>query len=178
MNQPALASNTPTNATVLDAAQRAGERIAPTWPLDQLIAVNPWWEMRDRALPEVAARISLFGHAQCLMPREWFRERWLNGISRAQLRSAAAENNLEEQALIDWLDASDTLQHWRNFSDQVDGSRDLARQVSWHDEIVHQISQFCASFLQRRDARCRRSRTAASTRPGWTACATTAASRS
>jgi uncharacterized protein YbcC (UPF0753/DUF2309 family) len=146
MNQPALASNTPTNATVLDAAQRAGERIAPTWPLDQLIAVNPWWEMRDRALPEVAARISLFGHAQCLMPREWFRERWLNGISRAQLRSAAAENNLEEQALIDWLDASDTLQHWRNFSDQVDGSRNLARQVSWHEEIVQQISQFCASF--------------------------------
>jgi hypothetical protein len=45
-----------------------------------------------RALPEVAARISLFGHANgALMPREWFRERWLNGISRAQLERCRRE---------------------------------------------------------------------------------------
>ena len=49
---------TPQN-TILDDASAAGQRIAPTWPLDQLIAVNPWWEMRGESIQDVAARIAL-----------------------------------------------------------------------------------------------------------------------
>jgi hypothetical protein len=80
-------------------------------------------------------------------------------------------------ALLSWLDGEEELPQWRNFSDQVDAGRDLARKVSWHDEIIHQISQFCASFYSERDAAAR-SPIAASTRPGWSPCAMIAASRS
>lgn len=130
------------------AAVNAGGRIAPTWPLDQMIAVNPWWEMRNESLPEVTARIALLGHANGHMPREWFREQYLQSIQREHLESAVGEEEtgLDADALIAWLDGEDRPLHWNNFSDEVDGYRDLARNVSWHDEIIHQISQFCASF--------------------------------
>ena len=130
------------------AAGTAGQRIAPTWPLDQLIAVNPWWEMRDEPLQDVAARIALLGHANGHMPRSWFREQFPDPITRASLEAAAEEAaaGLSAEDLIGWLSGEDHLAHWRNFSDQADSARDLERNVSWHDEIIHQISQFCASF--------------------------------
>lgn len=39
------------------AARRACERIAPTWPLDRMIAVSPLWERRDQAWQEVAEQL-------------------------------------------------------------------------------------------------------------------------
>ncbi|GAB5413175.1 MAG: YbcC family protein [Congregibacter sp.] len=144
----AVEQTTDNTVSVHAAATAAGQRIAPTWPLDQLIAVNPWWEMRDQSLPEVTARIALLGHANGHMPREWFREQFTQTIQREHLSAAVdeAKNGLDTEALIDWLDGEDRPLHWNNFSDEVDGYRDLARNVSWHDEIIHQISQFCASF--------------------------------
>lgn len=139
---------TTTESQAIAAATTAGERIAPTWPLDQLIAVNPWWEMRDKPLQEVAAHIALLGHANGHMPREWFKEQFPAVIGRNHLEAAAQEAHvgMDAEALISWLDGIDQPPHWRNFSDQVDAGRDLERSVSWHDEIIHQISQFCASF--------------------------------
>jgi len=138
---------TPANP-VLENARRAGRRIAPTWPLDQLIAVNPWWEMRDQPIEEVAARIALLGHANGHMPRSWFRDQFPATITRASLEQAATEAaaGLDAEDLITWLSGEDHPVHWRNFSDQADSTRNLERSVSWHDEIIHQISQFCASF--------------------------------
>lgn len=147
MNNPALeVASTSSNAYA--AAAAAGERIAPTWPLDQLIAVNPWWEMRDEPIQDVAARIALLGHANGHMPRTWFRDRFPGQISREHLDLAVAEraDGISAEALIEWLQTEDKPLHWRNFSDEVDDARDLARNVSWHDEIIHQISQFAASF--------------------------------
>jgi hypothetical protein len=144
-----MSSNDTRTDALRDAAIRAGERIAPTWPLDQLIAVNPWWELRDEPLPAVAARLSVLGQVECLMPRDWYRAHWQREIRFEHLAAAAAETGvaLDEKALLAWLDSDDALAHWHNFSDQVDGTRDLERQVSWHDEIVHQVSQFCASVF-------------------------------
>ena len=39
---------------ILEAAERACGRIAPTWPLDRFIAVNPFWPRTDKPLPRVA----------------------------------------------------------------------------------------------------------------------------
>ena len=128
-------------------ARDAGTRISPTWPLDQMIAVNPWWEMRDQSYAEVAARVALLGHAHGHMPRSWFREQYRKHIHDAHLALAVAEQSEHTLAdLLSWLDGDEHLPQWRNFSDQIDSARDLERHVSWHDEIVHQISQFCASF--------------------------------
>ena len=138
----------PRTERILDAVREACSRIAPVWPLDQFIAVNPWWEMRDRPVQDVAARIALLGHANGHMPRSWFRDQYPQTITRDCLDAAAAEaaSGLDAEDLEEWLAGEDHVAHWRNFSDQVDSLRDLERSVSWHDEIVHQISQFCASF--------------------------------
>ncbi|MEQ8264985.1 DUF2309 domain-containing protein [Pseudohaliea sp.] len=144
-----MSSNETRMDALREAVTAAGRRIAPTWPLDQLIAVNPWWELRDKPLPAVASRLAALGQVNCLMPRSWYRARWQREIRFEHLAAALAETGLplDEKQLLAWLDGEDQLAHWHNFSDQVDGTRDLERQVSWHDEIVHQVSQFCASVF-------------------------------
>ena len=44
--------------SVETAMDRACALIAPTWPLDRFIAVNPFWEMIDAPLPAVSARLT------------------------------------------------------------------------------------------------------------------------
>lgn len=130
------------------AAAIAGQRIAPAWPLDQLIAVNPWWEMRNEPISDVAARVTLLGQADGHMPKEWFAAQYPQRIHAAHLEKAIAESasELSTDGLITWLTSENPQNYWRNVSDEVDANRDLKRKVSWHDEIIHQISQFCASF--------------------------------
>ena len=44
--------------TVRPAIDAACARVAPTWPLDQFIAVNPYWGWRELPAAEVAAQIA------------------------------------------------------------------------------------------------------------------------
>lgn len=48
-------------------------RIAPAWPLDRLIAVNPYWGWIDRPIAEAAATLGATAGAPLLMPRAWYR---------------------------------------------------------------------------------------------------------
>ncbi|MBQ0726202.1 MAG: DUF2309 domain-containing protein [Thalassolituus oleivorans] len=138
-------------AARLAAVNAAGQRVAPTWPLDQLIAVNPLWEMRDQPFPAVAARLEALGRIRCLMPAEYYARLWQRSqIREIDLLAAAAEANAPEDidALLRALNHSNKQAHWHNVSDWLDSTRDSQHKMAWRDEITHQISQFCAAFCQ------------------------------
>jgi len=108
----------------------ACSRIAPSWPLDQMIAVNPFWEMRDLSFATVAARMAA-----------------LNGTSCQNQAALSSRGDNPEAA-----GTASMPEHWQNLSAQLDRHRDTAHQVGWQDEVVHQISQFCGDYFQRLDA--------------------------
>ena len=89
--------NAPFDAAALQARQLAEaiatacDRIAPTWPLDRFIAVNPYWGWRELPMPEAAARLGLLAGTRLTMPREWFRAEWQAGrLNDGHLRAALA----------------------------------------------------------------------------------------
>ena len=66
-------------------------RIAPTWPLDQFIAVNPYWRWVDKPMPRAAAALEALGGTRLTMPRSWFVAQWQAGhLQRQHLQAAAA----------------------------------------------------------------------------------------
>jgi len=72
--------------------ERACASIAPSWPLDRFIAVNPFWSRTDKPLPRVAGDLAALSGAQLLMPRAWYAEEWRAGrLQAAHLREAIAE---------------------------------------------------------------------------------------
>ena len=50
-----------------DAVAAACDRIAPTWPLDQFIAVNPYWGWRSMHITDAAARLATLSGTQLTM---------------------------------------------------------------------------------------------------------------
>lgn len=136
-----------------DELKQACAKIAPTWPLDELVAVNPWWEMRDQHFSEVSAKLTALSQAQCLMPKSYFQDIWMETLLPQHLEQAVEELGVDYtvSALERYLVEDDEYTHWHNISDFVDSGRDRKYKMAWRDEITHQISQFCADFFRYRE---------------------------
>lgn len=133
------------------ALQQATQCLAPNWPLDRMIAVNPLWKMVDRPFDQVATDVSLLAGIRCHMPVATYLEWYEQGrIDNDCLMQAAGEYGMtmSVESLIMFLSKeAGRVQSWRNIADWADLTRSNNK-MSWHDEITHQISQFCAAHYQ------------------------------
>jgi uncharacterized protein YbcC (UPF0753/DUF2309 family) len=131
-------------------------RIAPTWPLDRCIAVNPYWGQRERPIVGAAAQLAVLAGSPLLMPRAWYRDQWQSGrIGEAHLQAAiaAAGADCTVDELVAGLQAEPTLpQRLPLATDLVDAQRDDVRAMSWRDYTTHHISQHCAAFFDQGQA--------------------------
>ncbi|GMU02432.1 YbcC family protein [Corallococcus caeni] len=148
--EPSVTSASP-DPRLDEVFQRACARIAPTWPLDRFIAVNPFWGLIDSRLPEVAARLQSLSGARLLMPRSWYRQAYREGRLRDE----------HLQAALDASDSTASLTHLRALLEQdepapttrarvvdvVDAGRDLVHEASWRGFITQSVSQFCAGYF-------------------------------
>lgn len=65
MNAPLPLADRQVHA-LADAVAQACDRIAPSWPLDRFIAVNPHWGWIDRPIEEAAARLGVLAGMRLL----------------------------------------------------------------------------------------------------------------
>jgi uncharacterized protein len=137
------------------SVEKVVQKLAPTWPLDQFIAVNPMWGHVDRPMHEVAAwAASVKG--QRLMPEHGlFQRAWDAGIvTRSHLCAALAEFDDPRTAdeLIRALKATHSVQSLPTLADILDARRDLSRLPACRSVVTHQISQVCAAFFDSEQA--------------------------
>ena len=142
-------------AALQASADTACSRIAPTWPLDQFIAVNPYWGWVDRPFAEVSAELTRLSGAAMWTPRSQQLASWKAGELRSEhLQAALAADALSARgmsvdeltrALHQPVKASAT--HLHLMTDLVDAQRDLTHAVAWRDFVTHQISQHCAAHF-------------------------------
>lgn len=133
------------------AIQRACARIAPTWPLDRYIAVNPFWALIDSPVASVAAKLQALSGAQLLMPRAWYRQAYREGRLRDEHLEAALEATgvpLSLSAILTLLAQDEpAIAPRARVLDVVDAGRDLSRALSWRAYVTQSVSQFCAAYF-------------------------------
>lgn len=136
-------------ASLQGAVDQACALIAPTWPLDRFIAVNPWWPMIDQRPEHCHAVLAARGGARAVMPRDYFQRQWRAGrITEHHLRLALAENHLGHLTtgeLLAHLDGPAPSERIKTITDLLDAGPGQAHRMQWHDEVEQQISQFCAA---------------------------------
>ncbi len=136
--------------------EKACAKIAPTWPLDRFIAVNPFWERVETPMTEVAAELAVLSGARLLMPRTWFREERRHGrLKDEHLRMAIEKNDSATtvRALVALLDSPEpVIERRARVMDVVDGQRDLSHRVAWSEFVLHSTSQYCASYFDESQA--------------------------
>ncbi|MEK9816451.1 MAG: putative inorganic carbon transporter subunit DabA, partial [Limnobacter sp.] len=71
--------NTHVKPQIETACAQACEAIAPAWPLDKSIAVNPHWSRVKMPVRRVAARMAVLGGIQVFPPRQYIRQAWDTG---------------------------------------------------------------------------------------------------
>lgn len=138
------------------AISAACDSIAPTWPLDRMIAVNPYWEQIGQPFEAVGMSMAEIAGSFLTMPLSYYRECWTRGeIRRQDLEQAISEcqPSYAAQQLIQALDDNDMALHPAPLlCDALDQQRDLRHEPAWADTITHQISQFCAAYFDREQA--------------------------
>ncbi|GAA4503580.1 DUF2309 domain-containing protein [Pseudaeromonas paramecii] len=141
----------------LDHAIRAAcDGIAPNWPLDRLIAVNPYWQHTHSPFAEVAANLAQLAGSPMTLPLSYYRTRWQNGqIQPEHLARAVAEQggDITLAAMLATLQQEDQAPLAPPLlCDALDQQRDLQHQPSWRHTITQQIGQFCAAYFDQAQA--------------------------
>jgi uncharacterized protein YbcC (UPF0753/DUF2309 family) len=141
-----------TDPALLKAAvDRACERIAPTWPLDRFIAVNPFWPLTHQPLREVAGDLAALSGGRLLMSREWYAAEWRAGRLRSEhLREAIEETGArvtEDDLLASFWISEPTPQRRPLVVDVMEKLRRSEHELTWRDFVVERVSRFCAAYF-------------------------------
>jgi len=147
------------NAQVDHACSQACQAIAPAWPLDRAIAVNPHWSRIGMPVRRVAARMAVLGGIQVFPPRERQRHAWREGrISRADLEHAlhqvpeAVAIGLTPKQCVDALRTDAAVQPLPLLIDVLDNDPQRHTRLSWRQAITHQVGQTCAAYFDEHQA--------------------------
>ncbi|MBW4933095.1 YbcC family protein [Marinobacter sp. F4206] len=142
-----------TGASAGKLLQRVIEMVPPSWPLNQWIAVNPWWGVRhlpaERAsqIPGSRADTSLF------MPLTHYHEAWIGGrIQEEDLRIAMAEFGAEFSVceLTEFL-GRDGVFPGRPAPLMLDQLQ-ASRHFSATESVREQVARACGLFFDDRQA--------------------------
>ncbi len=131
------------------AIAEACARIAPAWPLDRLIAVNPYWGFVREPIAGADARLGALTGTSLLMPRTWYRAQWDAGrftaehVARARELAGVPTPVAELLAELDQPPPATTRRAL--VTDVVDADRRPGHQMAWTELVLRQISQACAA---------------------------------
>jgi uncharacterized protein len=153
------------DGTLLQARQlqahvlAATDRIAPTWPLDRFIAVNPYAGWTSQSWAEAAAMLGTLTGTALTLPREWFRTQWTAGrLQHRHLVAAVAAMGGERAGctVADLLAALEQPTPPRPrlplVTDLLDAAALATGGPRWSERVTHQVSQHCAAFFDRHQA--------------------------
>ena len=146
-----------THDVLHQAVQAACRRIAPTWPLDRFIAVNPWWGFIDHTFQAASDAIGHLCASPLTMPMDWYLSQYSNGhITEDALGEALKRHGLEMEADSYWRTCDTECKQparLKLLTDALDAQRDLLHQPACSDVVAHAIGQHCASWFDQGQAR-------------------------
>lgn len=133
------------------AVESACSRVAPTWPLDQFIAVNPYWGFMATPIHQVSRHLERYAGSRMVMPRSFYREQSKLGTFRTKhleeaLRRAGSSVSIDE--LLGEIEREVVPAARIPLMTAIaDKERDLRHGMSIGSFVIHNVSQHCASYF-------------------------------
>ncbi|MGB1921766.1 MAG: putative inorganic carbon transporter subunit DabA, partial [Alcanivorax sp.] len=95
-------------ADIEAAIQTTVSRIAPTWPLDRMIAVNPYWGHRDLSFMQTATQLARLAGSPMALDASDYRDAWQAGDIDADALAQARDELAPGESVEALLDALET----------------------------------------------------------------------
>lgn len=141
------------------ACSQACQAIAPAWPLDRAIAVNPHWSRIGMPVRRVAARMAVLAGIHVFPPRARQQRAWREGrITPADLDQALQQLPEAGAQRITANTCAEALAHPAPVTqlplliDVLDNDPQRHTRLSWRQAITHQVSQSCAAYFDEHQA--------------------------
>ncbi len=140
----------PAKPAVREAVASVVKRVAPLWPLDQFVAVNPFLGFAEERFEAASRRVSLACDGRMLMPVGFYRDALAEGrITAGDLQAAIARRDLGEQFRADDLQQylttgvdteSKALPHCAEVCGQISDQ-------DWSGQVLERVSHWAAGYF-------------------------------
>ncbi|MFN2381413.1 MAG: YbcC family protein [Guyparkeria sp.] len=90
-------------------ADEAGRKIAPVWPLDSFVAVNPYHGLIDRPFSQASGYLGAIAGERTVMDHEWYAAQWRDGrLNREHIEQAIEQSGhpVAAETVISALESS------------------------------------------------------------------------
>lgn len=124
----------------------------PSWPLQNTVAVNPFWNQKERHFDDVMGELSSILHVQLYMPLDYYVSKYKEGAISYEALSEALEQaralcknspiSVDELLQLSKVDR-DLAPLILSFVEHYDKFHGTA----WHPVIVDKVSKFVAAFF-------------------------------
>lgn len=158
MMSAVLRSDIPSHLTdpaLAEAVDAALKRIAPVWPLDRFIAVNPWWGFTSQSLPEAARRLHGLNGTVATWSSADYRAALARGeITRESLAAALRRRGTaaEVDAFLARPDHASAGAPRLRLTDWLEASACEGKGLPLSTVVIHAIGQHCASWFDQGQA--------------------------
>ncbi|HEY6894921.1 MAG TPA: DUF2309 domain-containing protein [Rhodanobacteraceae bacterium] len=163
MTRPEFLRTPYDEAFLRGAIDEASKIIAPNWPLDRQIAVNPWWGLVDKPFAEVDATLRRLSGTRMALAAADYRRAWQRGeILPADLARAIEELRapLGVDTAVAALDVPTAPSPALPLLSDLVAAPHMGTELRYGDIVTQQVSQHCASYFDERQADWRRPREA------------------
>jgi hypothetical protein len=136
------------SASIDDRIEAACDRIAPVWPLDRFVAVNPFHGLRHERFQQAARRLRHIADARMYMPHAYYHQQITDGrIDDEALRIAAARcgSDLDPAAIAAALAEAEPAP--APGVPLLTAVLDEMEADQWSSFVVDRISHHCASYF-------------------------------
>tara|TARA_Y100001937_G_scaffold23899_1_gene34263 strand:- start:318388 stop:320850 length:2463 start_codon:yes stop_codon:yes gene_type:complete len=129
--------------------------VTPSWPLQSVAAVNPFWYLREKSFFQVATELSPILHASLFMPLQYY----LEEFARGNITDSSIESVLEEYS-GQWSElprnVDDLIQLSRGSDAMIRRYPSVAEQIQanqyWHRCVVQDLGKMAAAYLDDQQA--------------------------
>lgn len=139
------------NTTLLEITRKACKKIAPVWPLENFVAVNPYMGWSDQKFETVAQFLDLVAGIQMTLPITFYQNKVKEGkITQEDIKAALSKKSASiknADAFINSL-AKNEEPDQNDFS--INTLLDVATQVTqkdWNRFVLSRVSVWAASYF-------------------------------
>lgn len=137
---------------IKDPVEEALNITVPAWPLQNTVAVNPFWNLRDRPFSTVTAELSSVLHNSLFMPFDYYLEKYREGLiteaalvtalDSAKARRVPVPETLDSLLRISLAGAQPVRQisSFAEYCDHKTGS-------SWQRALSGEISKYASAYF-------------------------------
>ncbi len=144
------AKQTSTDTVNIDPIEESLKLSSPAWPLQNIVAVNPFWFQREKDFCDVFFALESVFHSSLFMPTAYYREKYQTGeISDQSLQDALDHGRRRWSFLPEsstaWLEASNqseqAIRNFKSFAEVIEP------RYNFHQIIIDDISKYCAGYF-------------------------------